>query len=81
MVWLSLAYPSGEEGDILLIQMILPVQYSLHVQEGGGSRHPVDRTHLKSFSVLGNPAGDLETSSMMIAHAAVEYVGRSSLVY
>jgi hypothetical protein len=35
----------------------------------------------KFLLFLGNPAGDLETSSMMIAHAAVEYVGRSSLIF
>lgn len=29
----------------------------------------------------GNPAGDLETSSMMIAHAAVEYVGLESMLH
>ena len=33
------------------------------------------------FFTAGNPAGDLETSSMMIAHAAVEYVGKSSLTF
>ena len=29
--------------------------------------------------IIGNPAGDSETSSMMIAHAAVEYVGKYTL--
>ena len=29
----------------------------------------------------GNPAGDTETSSMMIAHSAVQYVGVESMLH
>ncbi len=34
---------------------------------------------LTRLLLSGNPAGDSETSSMMIAHAAVEYCGKKIL--
>ncbi len=49
MVWLfSLAYPSGEEGGNLLIQIVLLAVPGF--EDGGrGGRHPVDETY---YSVL-----------------------------
>ena len=35
----------------------------------------------KLLLIAGNPAGDSETSSMMIAHAAVEYVGKYTFIH
>jgi hypothetical protein len=53
MVWLNLSpIPVGEEGGILLVQIIFRYLSSLHVEEGGRESAPCGSTHLELLEAV-----------------------------